>query len=266
MNIVEKRMKDLAKSRRKQQTNIFKKSLEANSSIIKDSSFNLLNDLMKEIANLGLPFQRHRKGSKIYLASAKKLARVYKKHRSEVIEVFKLGHEYFNNSNFIYRPNTIPISEFIKFSSEYKKFNQYAGIFSEKYNVKSLFKEFLKGKDYIDSKYLRKTIQKVDNDLLLEAIKIWNRYKSPVEESEKQILNRFIVICEEYSKINSRATVSNIFYLLENEILSKASYNISYLNFLISKAFWNDLLPKVIINYGLYDNRAYLKKLERFNE
>lgn len=224
-----------------------------------------LIELMKKIANLGLPFYKNRKGSKAYDLSLKKLSMVYRKYGGETFKSFELASEYFNKYSFPFKPKKISIASFITFTQKELMNNPPARSFSNEYKVKSCFSEFIKGRRYIEAKYIKKTILEGKVDLLtkkhVERLKlIWREYKGNIGEEE--IYYRFINNAKKFNEKNSNIGISDIFYLLEKEILSNIRYNINNPKTLNSNYFWNLLLPDVLVLFGIYKSKHYIKEIE----
>lgn len=260
MSIIQKRL--LIIKKKKAEEKLSKLNGPTKSGLFKvKGNLEVIEDLIEEIAKLGLPFYQHKKGSKVYYDSAKRLSSAYKKHRSEVFAVFKLGHEYFNNPNFLFRPNKISIEQFMRFTRKNIQRFIYAKSFSEKYKVKSLFEEFLKGRRYIEANYFRIKTSEVEESLLADLLEICYRHKLEVDDSQIYILSKFIINCKRFSEKNKNVHIRNIFYLLDKDIFSNRRYNVSKIEYLNSNLFWGKILPKSIVNYGLLDSELYIRKI-----
>lgn len=225
-----------------------------------DQPGDLIHNLLIRISNLGLPFFKHRKNSEIYIQSYKRLDKLYSRYREEVFPAFKLAHEFFNNSNFIFRPEKISISDFIKFKPQYLRYNPYAKRFSENYKIVSLFSEFAKGRSYIEGKYLKVNLPKVDPELLETLIDICKQ-KKIFREEEKIVLVKFLGNAEKFCKLNPKLNIKSIFIILQNHIQFQPDFQIHFLN---SRLFWENILPKKIVQIGLYSDQNKLKKLGEF--
>lgn len=260
MSIVQKRLLSEKKKTRIKKLN---KLAVSDDNVLFKTKDNLevIEDLMEEIAKLGLPFYRHQKSSKVYYDSAKRLLSAYKKYRSEVFVAFKLGYEFLNNPYFVFRPAKISVDQFLRFTTKNTQRYLYAKSFSEKYKIKSLFKEFLKGRKYIEINYLKIKMLEVEGNLLVELVKICDRHKLEVNDSQIYLLSKFITICQRFSEKNKNINIRNIFYLLDNDILSNRRYNISRIEFLNSESFWWEVLPKSIVSYGLLASELYIRKI-----
>lgn len=220
----------------------------------------LIHNLMTKISDLGLPFFKHRKNSEIYTQSYKRLDKLYSKYREDVFPVFKLAHNLFNNPNFIFRPEKITIADFIKFKPQYLRYNPYVKRFSENYKIVSLFSEFAKGRDYIENKYLKVKLPKVDPELLETLINICKQ-KKIFREEEKVVLIKFLGNAEEYCRLNPKLNIKSLFIILQNHIQFQSDFQVHYLN---SKLFWENILPKKIVQIGIYSDQKRLKNLGEF--
>ena len=261
MNLVEKRLKKIKKQKQQKKKQLLLSNfvkLPENKFLV-ENPIDITEDLMEKIAALGLPFSKHQKDSGIYIKSYKRLRRKYAKHREQVLIAFKLAHEFFNNKDFIFKPQKISISEFIRFTSAYLRYNIYAKKFSENYKIVSLFDEFLKGRRYIEDNYLRRKIPRVDGELLDRLIKIWNCRNGEVEENQLIYFKKFIAIAESFCKLNSKVNIRSILIILENNILPKNKFHAPMLS---SPIFWEEILPKTLVRIGIYRNIIQISKPE----
>ena len=268
MGIIQNRNKQIKLLTAEKRIKKLKSDLEPKENLLFKASkpFEVIDKIMVDIAQFGTPFHRHKRGSKVYELSFKRITRLYKKHGKNIIPPFKLGHEFFNNPKFVYRPPSISIADFIKFTSKSLAFSPYAKIFSEKYNVNSLFDVFLKGRDYINANFLKVKVEKQDDELINEFKEIWEKLKPELEEKDNMSISQFIANCTLFSEKNKNVSVRNIFYILEQSILCKTRYNVQSPQQLNTKLFWEVFLPKEIVAVGLYHNTYDITILEKLIE
>lgn len=202
-------------------------------------------EAIEEIASLGYPFIKHRKGSQAYLNAIHEYDKAFQKHRGKVQEAFKLAAKYFKFHNFIYKPKNISIASFIKYPDI--EINMIPTI--KKLGVKSWMKEFIKGVDYIESKYLR--YKKDNNNKITEEIsKKYSRLYN--QEISLQDMNNFSIasqtikeLCEKHN-IGFKTITDVIFQWIKQNFKNKPSSN-----YFRSDNFLDHDIEAALIEYGV---------------
>src|SRR3989304_6490661 len=112
----------------------------------KNSLEKVYNRIFDELVNLGPPFVKSKRDAKYltYIKAITFIEKYFKKHRNNIIDIFKLGQEYFKSTNFVFHPKKITINQFFLYDlrtmSEMPKL--------QKLGVRSWFNEFAKGREY----------------------------------------------------------------------------------------------------------------------
>ena len=268
MGMIQRRQKQIKLISVEKRIEKLKSSIEPKENLLFQVAkpFDVIDQIIEDIGKLGKPFVRHKPGTKIYDSVFKKTTLFYRKYGKKFVDPFLLAQEYFNNPKFVYHPGSISIADFIRFSPNILSRSHYTKRFSVRYGVNSLFNEFLKGKDHIDANFLVVKVAKQDIVLVNELKDIWNRFKPKLEEKDSLSISQFIANCSRFSEENQNVSIRNIFYVLEESILSKPRYNIQSPQHLNSKLFWKVFLPREIVKVGLYNNIYEIKILEKLIE
>lgn len=246
--------------------NILEKNLKKQDKTNKTENFQnntslnrIYEKIFDKINSLGYPFKKHYKYKKIkeptlaYKKSLKQIEKYYKKHRSHIIEVFKLAQEYFNNPRFVYKPEqTINIYDFFRYSKDTLQFMPHL----QKY-TKSWFEEFAKGRNHIEENFINEI--KDDHKLITQRfIDIWEDYKG---ENISKYNHKFCIIYTKYlwqfCKLNkiSTSTINDII----KKFLKNKDFSIDSTKFFTTDYFWNNKLPNLLIEYGIYKNKREIK-------
>lgn len=221
---------------------------------IKHLSKKNINDLIYErifddICKLGNPFYKHKKGkTKIYLKSIFFIKKYHKKYRGNLLDIFKLGQEYFNSSGFIFKPEggKISIPDFFEYDIQTLTYSPYLSKYT-----KSWFNEFAKGREHIENKFVRKT-KEYNQELTNLFIDIWEQSKQQkITGFDKKhaiiFVNKTIIFAR-----NNSLSVRTIFDVVKNELSN--NNNIQNTKYLTSDYFLNNAIPKGLIKIGVFKN------------
>lgn len=211
--------------------------------------------IFDDICSLGKPFLRHKKGNTItYHKSIYYIKINYKRYRGNILDIFKLGQEYFLSPYFIYKPENgkISIPDFFKYNQNRLQYAPHL----HKY-PKSWFTEFSKGREYIEDHYLKKP-KEYNNELTNIFIDIWQNYKnSKISSFDKKYAIMFVNEAINIAKLNSLST-RTIFDVVKDELYN--NLNIENTKYLISDFFINDVIPKGLVKKGIFKNIREVRK------
>lgn len=203
-------------------------------------------NIFDKLCELGPPFYKHRKGTKIHKRSIKYIKKYYKKHRSGIIDIFQLGQKYFLDKDFLFKlnDNKISISDFFKYEDKRMQFSPNLSRWT-----KSWFNEFAKGNSYIETKFMCKP-KEINSLLTNEFIDLWEEIKlNKMTETDKRYAIIFIQKLSLMAKNNNMDTKSLM--IVTKNIMQENSY-INNAKYLCSDYFLNNLLPKEMVKMNLF--------------
>jgi len=199
-------------------------------------------------------FTSHRKSSQSYKRSLELVQKHYRRFRSSLVDIFKLGNDYFSNPRFIYKPfKKITVYEFFKYGNE--TINRSKAL--QRIGVKSWFKEFSQGRDHIENNFVKR---KKDShpELTKEVEKIWLDFKkSPdIKLHEHDNLVRFIEKCFSFKDANQPRIKSarDLISILKDVILSDPNTHVQNTNYLLSDYFWRNTIPDALKKWGMFEH------------
>jgi hypothetical protein len=209
-------------------------------------------NLLQKLFKLGMPFTKHNKGSKQYQQALDHVKKNFKRYRTEMLDIFNLAKEYFTNVDFVYHPKKISINSFFKYSKEELQNMPHLG----KYNVKSWFKEFAKGRNHIEENFMKvKTDQ--NPELTQVMIEYWKNFKQidKISAYEKRAFVIFTTKMHNYAKIK-QLSVRTIFEAINNSMFkSENPFTLTNPMFFNGEYFWTMVLPKLLINNKIIQKR-----------
>lgn len=204
--------------------------------------------IFDEINSLGKPFYKHKKdlNNKIYQQSLELIAKHFRKHRINIIDIFKLGQEYFLNPDFSFKPEEgkISIPDFFEYRPEKIQFAPYLLKFT-----KSWFNEFSKGREHIEKHFMKKPKNKYV-ELTQDLTKIWEKETNSICSGFD--IRQIIIFTDKmvkFAKLNN-LNARTIFKCVE-EYLGRNSNRITNSKFLNSDFFLSDALPKEMVKIGV---------------
>lgn len=273
MDLIRQRLKAIKASDTKRKKAKIKKTTAsniANSIFISSNDINANEEdtyksLLEDITSLGLPFYRHRQGSVTYLKSISHIKANYKKHYATMLDTFRLATKYLMDSRCKLAIYRLAVDQFFKFEESFTNNNFMARRILQ-LGVNSLFSEFIKGESYIRANYYHSNSVNLainanyDQKLLDEIVAIWTKHKGSIE-GEIDYLIKFLTLADKYCQINTELSIRSIFYLLDEVILRDNKFQINRAKFITTNVFWNRILVEVIISFGLYTNKLFLKRL-----
>ena len=256
IKLLQKNINLLRKEIKKTNCDISKPVRSTSLELVYEKIFNQLNQI-------GFPFKKHNKfkgdeKTKVYANSLVHIDNYYKRYRNEIINVFKLGQEYFCNPRFIYKPQQkISIPDFFQYSQTSLRFMPHLN----KYGVKSWFNEFAKGRDYIESKFC-KEIKNEHPKLTSIFIDIWEKYKNDkITKFDFQYVIMFTSIAYTFAKCNNIST-RTIFDLVESYLNINSNSYIKTASYLTTDYFWSQLIPQLLVEKGIFKSTREIKTVE----
>ncbi|MGD9156870.1 MAG: hypothetical protein PVG39_00550 [Desulfobacteraceae bacterium] len=199
-------------------------------------------------------FVSHRKSSQSYKKSFEFVQKHYRRYRSSLVDIFRLGNSYFSNPRFIYNPmKKITVYEFFKYHTE--TINRSKAL--QRIGVKSWFKEFAKGQDHIEEYFVKR--QKDSHpELTKEMEKIWLDFKkSPdIKSHEHDNLVRFVEKCFIFRDANQSRIKSarDLISILKDIILSDQNTHVKNTNYLLTDYFWRNTIPDALKKWGMFEH------------
>jgi len=205
--------------------------------------------------NLGHPFVRHNPvKSKVTSKGINRIERATKKHGKEsVLNAISTIEKVFNSGWFKWRliidSQKISLHYFFAYSDKGHK--------EHSKRIKDLplswFKECLKGFSYMEKKYsiVKKDKHPHITEKLLYAWYEYRKARPPRKEKEqlKIVAKKLSVFCS--NNEFDWMTVTDIIYGMLNEW---HTYKPKHTGYLLSDIFWDDVLRREIIRYGVVDS------------
>ncbi len=207
--------------------------------------------------HLGFPFVKHRMvSSKTTVQAVDRLDKAIKKHgKDRVLRAMENIHWLFSSDWFKYRvyfsKRRLSIPSFFKYSErDYEKISKLGTDCPKSWFIAAL----RKSKTRLKNKYHYIEKDKWPN-LTKKMVAVWKEYKNKdkIDSGEYNKLIKFVVKVEKFGSDNNLDPFM-IIEALKAAMIMRKSFPTVNSGALLSDWFWEEILPKELVKYGLIQN------------
>lgn len=206
----------------------------------------------------GKPFAKAKPNSKRTKEAIRILEKLQRRYRGKIYDVIDIGHKHMSNKLFIYQPpQNICLREFLRTTSEDRKHNKMLDILG----ITSWFRIFAReSENEIYAKYYKVPKDKFPDitEGITKVVTDAQDHSRFTPYDQKNLINSSKLIvrfCKE-NEIMPKVIVDSIDRMFKNGLDMRST------RLLISEKFWNAMIPKELVRYGVFKSMKEIGEID----